>query len=133
LKIARLAHQAVFPFRLREVLEVFRLLAFLDEMGIPTRHIKLRVGCDPEFAFHLCRVGRAFRQRHGGKELLLADLRHVRQRPTEHIPEHPAAARFGDDAGKQLVGRGVDMIYAQAGKSLRERRQNHLRRSGGES
>src|SRR5262245_18779048 len=48
LVIARLAHDVVFPSRVRELLIGFWLLAFLDQIRVPSRNIELCIRSDPK-------------------------------------------------------------------------------------
>src|SRR5262252_7619312 len=55
LVIARFAHDAIFPFRIRDLLVGFWLLAFLNQIRVPSRNIVLRIRGDPKVAFELGR------------------------------------------------------------------------------
>ena len=84
LVIARLAHDAIFPFRIRELLVAFWLFAFLDQIRVPSGNIELRIGCDPKVAFQLGRIRRRLYD-----DLLddfqVQDLRQIRQRSAYDI------------------------------------------------
>jgi hypothetical protein len=51
LEVARLAHDAIFPFRVCEILVAFWLFAFFDQIGVSSGNVELHIGGNPKVAF----------------------------------------------------------------------------------
>jgi len=55
---------------------------------------------------------------------LVFDVNQTVQQGLKNIRKHPATARFRNYAGRELIGRGVDVVHFDARKTLLERGKN---------
>ena len=131
LVIARLAHDVIFPFRVRELLVASWLFTFLDQISVPPGNIELRVRCNPKVAFQLGRIRRRLGYHDVLDDFQVQDLRQLGQRSADDVGEDASPLLLGEHSRDELIARGIDMIDGHAGKALHERRRNHRHRLWG--
>ena len=101
--------------------------SFLILVVFHARHDINQIGRDPGRSFKLLGICRRFGIEFFEEQSLALDTHHAVQQRLKNIGDDLAAARFGDDPGRELIRRGIDVIDLDARETLLEGGKNGRR------
>ena len=123
LEIARLGDEPALPTRIGEIFELFGFFLFLYLCRVPSGHDVNQIAGDPARSFKFFGIGVCFRIEFIEKQTLVFDVNQTVQQGLKNIRKHPAAARFRDHPGRELIGRRVDMVHFDARENASRTRE----------
>src|SRR5919112_1605698 len=125
--VAGFGDEASFPPRIGKIIEDLGLLVFFDLVGIPRADKENEIVGGPEWPFQICRISLRFRWLLVEYQSLSINFIDIFQAEFNHVGNRPSAARFGNGAGGKLVRGGIDVIDADAWKTLLKNRIDFFR------